>query len=100
MKTKLEHVCIMFELGSPFCRVRNWHHYISPRRAQHAHGKNSLYMYVLRIKKHLRVLPTFAANGRAAMIAFASLALTELSNHTPALEQVKQRRVAGRRDGC
>eukprot|EP00955_Chlamydomonas_euryale_P116815 366441-Chlamydomonas_euryale.AAC.13 len=29
-----------------------------------------------------------AANGRAAMIGFASLALTEVSSHTPALEQL------------
>ena len=31
--------------------------------------------------------PTCAANGRAAMLGFSSLALTELSTHTPALEQ-------------
>ena len=30
------------------------------------------------------------ANGRAAMVGFTSIALTELSAHTPALEQIGQ----------
>lgn len=36
----------------------------------------------------LSIISEHAANGRAAMLGFTSVALSELSSHTPALEQM------------